>query len=1227
MSNGLLTLEANATFLNAGPGTLNNAGTMVVSAGTGTATMYAAAFNNTGSVTVVSARWRFSRAAPAAALSTWPLALLFQFSGDITANTPYVLAPGAVLSGAGQYQVDAEFMYLEIDTGVSVASLSVSAGQITGTGSLTVTDALNWSGGVFYGTWTLTIAQAATLSIDPTSSVGLGIAMDNAGMVTWSSGAFNLLYRTYAGEFNNYGTFDIGDVTANTENVGQMNNYGTLAKTAGSGTTLFGPPLFNSGTVEVDSGTLDFAYDQSNPIAQLSGTTLTGGTWNISAGAALVFPSGSNITTNQASITLAGPGASFSALAGLATNSGSLTLTGGATFTTAGPLANDGTITVGPSSVLSVTGAYSQSAAATLGVTLGGPSSSGQFGQLQSTGPATLDGTLDLSLSTGFAPTAGDTYSILTYPSATGAFAAIDRLSSGAGQYLNVSANPTSVTVASSASASDLAVGSISVPTVTETPGQPVSISFQVNNLSATATPQNLPSWTDSVYLSLSPTFDDTAVLLGRVTHQGTLAGNSSYSETVTDPLPGLAPGSYHVFAVADSQELLPDPNRANNTGVASTLLTVGYPTLSLGDQVTGTISSGQNAYYELTLPAGSATRIMAGSTVAGGVSLYVGYLSVPTSSTFDESSAQTTSLAQSVLLPGTQAGAYFILVQGSSALTTAQPFTLEAQSLPLEVLSVSTASGANVGTTTLTVSGSMFTAGTTLKLIPQGGGGTPIAASSVTQEDTSTLFASFNLTGAETGTYDLEAIDGSQTATDPGAFTVTTGTPGQLSVTMSEPSAIRPGRTGTVIVDYSNTGGSDIPAPLFVLTATNASLELPGSVIPAGATLDFLGINPTGPAGVLPPGASGTAVIDFTPTSLMSQENSGGLIQFNLAEVPEDSTPIDWSSQESALQPSNIPASAWGAVFANFVASVGSTTGQYVAALDADATYLSQLGESTDDVSRLLGFEILKADAFYTTATLATVTDASYPTPGAIPLDFVRQFNASIGGRDQSGPLGDGWTDNWQISAAADAQGNVTITDDGSTAYFTLQPDGSYMAMPGDYDTLTLVDGAYQLRATDGTLTVFNPNGSLAYMQDRQRQPRHRDLQLLRPAHRSDRIKRLGPHDQLQQPGVDQPGHRPRRPDHDVLVRRFWNTPDRLHRHVRHDRLHVPCRPDRGRRERAGVDCLPRRHAHLLHVRRPGPAHQPEPRRRRDGTHLHLRRRRRLHRDQRRRRRHHHPR
>src|SRR5262249_47979130 len=100
-------------------------------------------------------------------------------------------------------------------------------------------------------------------------------------------------------------------------------------------------------------------------------------------------------------------------------------------------------------------------------------------------------------------------------------------------------------------------------------------------------------------------------------------------------------------------------------------------------------------------------------------------------------------------------------------------------------------------------------------------------------------------------------------------------------------------------------------------------------------------------------------------------------------------------------------------------------------------------------------------------------------------PLDFVRQFNASISGRDTMGPLGLGWTDNWQISASADSHGNVTISDDGSLLYFATNSDGTYTDAPGEYGTLTLTNGAYQYVQTDGKIIAFNPNGALNYEQD----------------------------------------------------------------------------------------------------------------------------------------------
>jgi len=45
--------------------------------------------------------------------------------------------------------------------------------------------------------------------------------------------------------------------------------------------------------------------------------------------------------------------------------------------------------------------------------------------------------------------------------------------------------------------------------------------------------------------------------------------------------------------------------------------------------------------------------------------------------------------------------------------------------------------------------------------------------------------------------------------------------------------------------------------------------------------------------------------------------------------------------------------------------------------------------------------------------------------------------------------------------------------------------PDGSYQASPGDYDTLSLNNGAYTLRDKQGTVYVFQPDGLLSYEQD----------------------------------------------------------------------------------------------------------------------------------------------
>ena len=86
----------------------------------------------------------------------------------------------------------------------------------------------------------------------------------------------------------------------------QIINDGTIEKTAGTGTTNLqvAGPLTNAGTIQVDSGTLDL---EPTSVSEVSGTTLTGGTWTAQNGATLDFPSGTVITDNAATVSLAGP--------------------------------------------------------------------------------------------------------------------------------------------------------------------------------------------------------------------------------------------------------------------------------------------------------------------------------------------------------------------------------------------------------------------------------------------------------------------------------------------------------------------------------------------------------------------------------------------------------------------------------------------------------------------------------------------------------------------------------------------------------------------------------------------------------------------------------------------------------------------------------------------------------------------------------------------------------
>jgi RHS repeat-associated protein len=896
----------------------------------------------------------------------------------------------------------------------------------------------------------------------------------------------------FSGAFTNNGTFTTSLLTPG----GNLDNGGASTTVTGSFT--------NNGTIDVDAGTIQLA----GPFKNLSGTTLTGGTYVVRAGV-LQIPG--SVTTNAAAVVLDGAGSRFDALAGLAANAagGSLTLQNGRNLSTPGAFSNAGTVALLGADTLTVNGGYTQASTGTLTIGLAGSPTSGQFGRLKASGPAALDGTLDVRLLGGFGPGVGQSFPVMSFPSHTGDFAAVSGVYLGRAKLFEAVRNPTEVHVNALASAADLSVdpATIQVPASAQ-PGQNVTISYTVKNL---ATTPATGSWVDSVYLSTNSTLDPAASLIGRVTHTGDVSGGASYSQTLTVPLPAATAVIYHVIVVADSHGLVADTDRSNNTAASLNTIQVQVAVLTLGQTFSGTIGKGQDEYFRLDVPSATDVSLVANFVVPAEADFYVRYGAAPDASAYNFVASNVADLQQEIRLVGT-AGTYYVRLHGRDGAGTTSSFTLTPQATVFAVSGITPNHGSNVGQTTLTLSGSGFTSDTTVQLAA---GNTVLRASAVTVRDSTTLFATFNLVGKTAGAYDVQVENASGKRTLAGAFTVTTGRPGKIEATISTPEAVRVGHGGTVRIDYANTGDTDVVAGLLVVEADTAVLDPPPptfiyppiiEVAPAGSgggtvvttvtkkpphvfsetALQMLAISPDGPAGVLPPGAHSHFEFPFTPTVKGTHVET----DFTVSAPANLDSPVGWdkASIKATIKPPLMSDDAWNAVYPNLVAMAGGPAGtlrQYASLLAANATALSQLGRYTPEVSKLFGFILQQIDNAIPFQPLAVVADAAAPTPG-LALTFTRTYLQPISNRYALDPFGRGWSSKWDITATKESNGNIDIHTGTSLRTFTPLIDGSFQSAPGDPGVLTKQGNGYRLLEIDGTITDFGADGKVSSITDR---------------------------------------------------------------------------------------------------------------------------------------------
>ncbi len=769
-------LVVSGNFSNSGALNATNGSTLLLgSAGHGTAGI----FTNSGTITGVSGQ-------------VWIIETLNNAGSTLALNAAtgsYQLVGGTILGGTVTTTGAAALFATQYNStlaGVTLAgslNLSDTDGAIvTVTGGLTLSQgsvimgdnpALSGATLTFQGTQTLAGTGTVTLSnlfpsgglVVPSGStltIAPGITVQgNSGMVGSSTG----------GQLVNHGTImatGSGMLTAqgDTNYAAGTLTGGTWEAVGGSTLLLVGAAITtNAANILLDGASSQIDSDTSgtNALAPFA-TNAAAGRFTIQNGAdfttAQAFTNAGTLTINSGSTFSAGGTGQYTQTGGTTIlNAGTLGTTGnqikiqGGTLsgpgTVTGSLSNAGEVDLGSNpGTLAVSGNYTQTSTGVLTIQVGGATAGSLFDQVNISGTATLGGTLTATLINGYAPGNDEHYDVLNFASSTGSFATFDSPQINGSPAFATEATPSSFELIGATTTPDLAVSRIAFTPGNASQDQDVSVTFTVTNLGTVATTAG--SWTDSVYLSTEGVVDGNAFLLGRVTHTGNLASQADYSATLTAAVPGLSAGSYHVIVVVDSGLQVPDTNRADTIGVAPTELSTQPPTLTIGTELSGTIASGQDLYYRLNVTPGTNVKVGATFAVAVESDLYLKFGALPTANSFDQSSTNLSDLQPELVLPSGQGGAYYIWLHGGAGAAAGVPFTLVANLMAFQANSFTPSSASNQGQVTMDLTGSGFTAQTTVSL--QGNGGQNVKAQTVTLTNANELNATFDLTGKAPG-------------------------------------------------------------------------------------------------------------------------------------------------------------------------------------------------------------------------------------------------------------------------------------------------------------------------------------------------------------------------------------------------------------------------------------------------------------------------------------------
>lgn len=441
--------------------------------------------------------------------------------------------------------------------------------------------------------------------------------------------------------------------------------------------------------------------------------------------------------------------------------------------------------------------------------------------------------------------------------------------------------------------ASDLLPTKISLPD-TLLLGYPIdSVKWVVKNQSSN-TAQGYTK--DGFYLSSSPVFDSSAVLMGIKSKNINMQPLQSDSLSMSTLLQNVIEGDYYAYVKTDLLNNIVETDKDNNLMRLENTVHVKIKELPINVLTTNTLHKVPR-YYKLVLPdslIGATIKVSLKTTDSNLVrnEMYIASGYIPYSGKFDYRFDTPNYGNQQIVISDVTTTEFYLTVLSASSNAAEQNITLFAEKLPFAIAAVQTNAGANIGNVTVKISGSLFKDSMQAKLTK---GATVINATKVYFVNSTTVFATFPLQGQALGVYNVTLTktdatiailpngfsivtanngglitgggnntgsgNGNDPGCDPGAAS---GLNSQLVVELVAPPKVVTNWPFIIQINFNNPTNYDIPTQTKILySEADLKLALTAAGVATGSTSLYLEFSEVGgPPGIIRAGGSGTITV-----------------------------------------------------------------------------------------------------------------------------------------------------------------------------------------------------------------------------------------------------------------------------------------------------------------------------------------------------------------------------